>query len=246
MHRTVVVDDRPDTLAGRVLWLSSIPQSRVSGMSFRQALDPDTDWSQVDIAVLDGRDDRDEDEITVPTQGGPDHRTHDRFLGVRVAQQIRATRSRTQIRIVLISAYARDNDVLARRCQEAGVDFLYSVHELTDAQDFLTAVLTPDDRASPTVDPGTWRRVGLTGPPDFNAAIEAAEGCPAGHQIAFDLPAKRFAGTGHQQRVLRQRLGVYLRIIAPVTSGPRDRGISKRLISLWLRRALGYGSDNQS
>lgn len=247
MDRVVVVDDRPDTLAGRVLWLSRVPGAAVEGLSFVEALDPATDWSDVFLAVLDGRDDRVADECVIVGDDGRERASHDRFLGVRVAQRIRATRGPDQTRIVLISAYARANDVLARRCQEAGVDYLYSVHELLDAEAFLATILSPRpaNATQRLLPPGHWQGQGLTGVPDFTAAIDAAERNPAGAQVIFDLPGKRHPGTAHHLRRLRELVGPTLKIRVKPPHGPRDRHVSKREISAWLRRALGYGADSE-
>ena len=242
MDEVVVVDDRADTLEGRVTWLSRVPAVCVRGLSFREALDPGTDWSTVTLAVLDGRDDRLEDWIDLPQPDGTARPVPDRYLGVRVAERIRAVRNPGQTRIVLISAYARDNEILARRCQQAGVDYLYSVHELHDAQAFYDRVLRPDASAAPErLIAGTrWQQWGLDGAPDLSGAIAAAEASPAGAQVVFDLPAKQFPGLGHQQRRLRETLGRTLGLHGRLAGGDRQTHPGKRAISQWLRRALGY------
>ena len=236
-----MVDDRPDTLAGRVLWLQSVDGAQVEGLSFSQALA--ADWDGVELAVLDGRDDRVHAIITI-TDGERSQISFDRFLGPRVAECIRRGRNRDQTRIVLVSAYARDNEVLARRCFEVGVDYLYDVHELQSAEAFMAAVFEPDceplsARALPL---SQWQQLGLAAAPKLTQAIAAVEASPAGEQLLFDEPAADHPGQAHFLRTLRERLGPLL-AIPPEGGGPRTRHASKRVTSAWLRRAMGLNEE---
>lgn len=237
-RRIVVVDDRADARSGRVGWLAAVPETDVRDLDFAEAMT--ACWDDVDLAVLDGRDDRATQPAQV-TAGSVTVRSYDRFLGPRVAQQIRRHRSPTQTRIVLISAYARENEILARRCHEAGVDFLYDLHELNDAEAFVHAVLNPDPSAAATLLDGAtrWEHRGMTRPPRLTEAVQALEASPAGVQLLFDEPAADHPGMGHHLRVLREQLGRLMALQPAAGGGMRDRNPSKRLLSHWLRRAMG-------
>lgn len=236
-RRIVVVDDRHDALAGRVSWLAALPNTQVIGLSFAEALQ--ASWEGVDLTVLDGRDDRMAATVTIP-DGERLVTSHDRFMGPRVAQAIRRVRTRQQTRIVLVSAYARDNDVLARRCFEVGVDYLYDVLEL-DAERFVSAVFAPDPAAATATLARRvrWDHQGLDGVPHFTEALTAIEGSPAGVQLLFDEPAADHPGMGHYLRRLREDVGRLLRLAPPPGGGPRERHASKRHLSQWLRKGMG-------
>lgn len=245
--KAVVVDDRADARDGRVWWLLKAGAD-VVGLSFLEALATDRTWHDVDLAVLDGRDDRRSTAVTIPNPDGEATTVHDRFLGVRVAEAIRRTRSPEQTRIVVVSAFARENEYLARRFWEAGADAVYSLDELPDAAPFVSSVL--ESLRSPATDdtfpPSPFRRPSPRAThrnAPLSAAIALMEASPAGRDLLFCLPPSESTGSPHHLRTLRARLGDALGI-REYTGGPRDRHPSKQTLSRRLRLALGLHPDD--
>ena len=232
--RAVVVDDRADARDGRACWLRQAGLD-VVGLTFLQALDPAQRWDGVDLAVLDGRDDRLATALTLTCGADGEERTiHDRFLGVRVAQTIRRTRPSTLTCIVVVSAYVRENDLMARRCREGGVDYVYELHELPDAATFVAHVLAAVGARPVASNRALRDGAGLT------AAIELIEDSPSGPDVLFDVPGDATRGSPHQLRTLRVRLGSALGLHTD-GGGPRTHHPSKRTLSDQMRRALGLG-----
>jgi CheY-like chemotaxis protein len=241
MVRVAVVDDRADVRAGRASWLQSCATGPVAQLSFQAALALEDGWSDFALVVLDGRDDRRDATTLLSDLRGGSVISYDRFMGPRVAERIRAHRTRDQTRIVLVSAYVRTNALLARRCQEAGVDYVYSLEDLNDADSFVAKVLEPDDDHSAVnfLAPGRLAGEGFDGTPSINAAIHELEANPAAEQLLFDLLGKRFKTTAYSLRRLREGIGPKLALRPPPAAGGRRRHVPKSRLSEVLRRALG-------
>jgi hypothetical protein len=214
-------------------------------MSFEHAFEVEAGWPQFQLVVLDGRDDRLEDTALLPGLDGLPVASYDRFVGPRVAERIRVHARRDQTRIVLVSAYVRTNALLARRCQEAGVDYLYTLHELDHPDRFLATVLEPDEEhaAAALAPPRTWLGHDFDGTPKITEAIHLVEASPAAEQVLFDLPGKRFRSTAHHLRKLREDVGPRLALRPPSGGGDRTRHVPKNQLSTVLRRALGIPND---
>jgi DNA-binding NarL/FixJ family response regulator len=240
--RIVVVDDQPAQLEGRIAWLSRLPGVEVKGFTFEQAAAYGPAWTQVQVAVLDGHDRRSPKRRaeTAKKLGVPALPEHDNYLGVRVAAAIREHSDRTQTRIILISVYARESAVLARRIAQAGVDYVFEHHEVErDAETFIRAVIHPET-FSPTERPIDWTALGYTGEPDIAGAITTVENSAAGAILLDDEPLKRHQEQAWSFRTLRNRLNQLLRGHVPPDSGVRtNRAPRKAWLAEQLRKAFG-------
>ena len=120
--RIVIVDDSPSVRDARQLWLREATDAQVDALDFEGALALGTRWGQVDIAVLDGHDRRSpERRAAAARRSGVDSiPAHDHFPGARLAQEVRRHTPAGVTSIILISAYARENELISRRIVEAG------------------------------------------------------------------------------------------------------------------------------
>jgi CheY-like chemotaxis protein len=234
VQRIVVVDDQASQRDGRVAWLAAIPGTDVTGMTFEQAAALGADWSAVSIAVLDGHDRRPPARRAQAARdaGIPDLAPHDNFLGVRIAELIRRHSTAETTRIILVSAYARDNDLRARRIAQAGVDYVFEHYEVdASAETFTRAVLYPETFSPP-------RRPARG--PDVAGAIAAVESSPAGPMLLGDEPHSHHRELEWSLRQLRQRLHALLPGGPTTDTGPRNaRGARKSWLAAQLRQALG-------
>lgn len=243
--RIVVVDDQASQLAGRVAWLSHASEvDEVVGLTFEQAAAYGAGWSQVQVAVLDGHDRRSVERrrqaaVRANVSALP---AHDNFPGVRVAEAIRAVSSADQTVIILISTYARDCDIRARRIAQAGIDYVFEHYEVdSDAETFTRAVLDPVSFCTTTSEVN-WGSRGYCSAPDIAGAIAEVERSEAGIMLLNGEPGKLHRELAWGFRTLRGRLQQLLRVEVPVsTSADRvARAPRKAWILGQLRQALGW------
>jgi len=232
--RVAVVDDREDSLLGRVLWLQEAGHVPV-GYSFDAAL-AETAWSTFDAVVLDGRDDRE-----TPLRLGEGD-LPDRYLGPRVAGHIRSLCGEDQPKIILVSAYARTHPELSLRCQEAGVDYAFDYLDVSTSSLFVRAVESPRDAG--TRSPTDWRSAGFKSPPRIAEALAEAEASRAaiplltGGAVPGDV-------TPYDRRRLRERLGRLLPLAVYSSGGVRKRLLRNNELRPVLRRLLGLNSSGE-
>ncbi|MCG7320346.1 hypothetical protein [Arsenicicoccus bolidensis] len=173
----MIVDDSLSVRDARQLWLREATDAQVDALDFEGALALGTRWGQVDIAVLDGHDRRSpERRAAAARRSGVDSiPAHDHFPGARLAQEVRRHTTAGVTSIILISAYARENELISRRIVQAGVDYVFDHFEVDqDRETFVRAVTQPwtfsSRRAS--ID---WAALGYERAPDVQAAIDIAE-----------------------------------------------------------------------
>jgi CheY-like chemotaxis protein len=240
--RIVVVDDQASQREGRLRWLEDVGDIDVIGLSFEEAMGFGVRWRGVEIAVLDGHDRRSPERrsLHAAVSGVPPIAPHDNFPGPRVASEIRRFCSPDETRIVLISAYARDSDLRARRIAQSGVDYVFEHFEVdVDAETFRRAVLTPE-RVSMEVRRVDWRAQGFDHEPDVAAAIAAVESSPAGAMLLEDGRHSDNPENEWAVRSLRQRLKVMLPGGGITGGGPRQaRAPRKAWFAEQLSKALG-------
>ena len=133
--RVLVVDDRSDVRRGREAILRDAGIDTV-GLDFHAALFEPVVWSHFDRVLLDARDDS-----PYPTQIG---NTPDRFLGPRVAERIASEESAHKPVVILVSLHVRENEWLAARCAESGVDYTYDQRDLLEESHWLQVVTHPE------------------------------------------------------------------------------------------------------
>jgi CheY-like chemotaxis protein len=240
--RIVVVDDQPSQLAGRVHWLTTVAGADVSGLTFEQALALGPQWRGVDVVVLDGHDRRSparraDAAADARIEPIPDH---DVFPGVRVAAAVRAECGRRRPTIILVSSYARDSEIRARRIAQAGVDYAFEHYEVeVDAATFVRAVLDPAS-FSPDARAGVFGAGPAVAALDVAGAVAILEESPARDLLLGDAPYKRHRDLEWSVRTLREALAAALPGEAPPLAGPRRRRAPTRaMLGAQLRQALG-------
>jgi CheY-like chemotaxis protein len=235
-----VIDDQSSQREGRVSWLRDVPDCVATGLTFEQAMA--ADWQAVDIAILDGHDRRSINRRAeaAAAAGIEPIAPYDNFVGVRVAERIRQTRSPEQTRIILVSAHARDSGLRARRIAQAGVDFVFEHYEVdADQETFVRAVLHPES-FSPHPDTFDWQALGYSGEPDVAAAIKTWEASAAGPMLLDDERHRDNPQSEWALRTLRSGLHAALPGSMSDGSGPRrKRAPAKAWLSKQIRQAFG-------
>jgi hypothetical protein len=213
LPRIIVVDDLASQRAGRVSWLSAQPGVEAEGMTFEQAMALGPGWRDVQIAVLDAHDRRSSNRRSsaAAAAGIQPIAPHDRFVGVRVAELIRQHATHQQTRIILISAFARDNDLRARRIAQAGIDYVFEHYEVDqDVQTFAQAVLYPETFSPLRPSPVDWVAHGYSSVPDIQTAITAVEESPAAPILLGNQHLEDNKHLEWSWRTLRQKLRKHL------------------------------------
>jgi CheY-like chemotaxis protein len=242
--RIVVVDDQASQRDGRVTWLAQLPDTHVEGKTFEEALAFGPQWRDVDTVVLDNHDRRSAQRRADAARAAQVEPIppYEKFAGVRVAQAIREHSPSERTTIIMISAYARDNSLLARRVAQAGVDYLFEHYEVDDSPaTFVRAILSPASFSLPvaqqTID---WSVHGYTKEPDVSSAVAAVEASPAGQMLLADDVHKRNKPLEWAVRKLRKDLERWLPRRGDNGSGPRrTEGPSKRWFADQFRRIFG-------
>ncbi|MEI2819011.1 MAG: hypothetical protein V9E81_01855 [Marmoricola sp.] len=227
--RVLVVDDRSDVRRGREAILRDAGIDTV-GLDFHAALFEPVVWSHFDRVLLDARDDS-----PYPTQIG---NTPDRFLGPRVAERIASEESAHKPVVILVSLHVRENEWLAARCAESGVDYTYDQRDLLEESHWLQVVTHPEAPGN-AVELG---RVVLSRRRGIARAIDEVETSEAGPDILFGERSSPY-----EQRNLRKRLTDALGI--GQQTGERTKNASARELRQILLDALGltprdYGVDS--
>lgn len=244
--RVVVVDDQASQREGRVTWLGRVDGVRAEGIDFEEALARTDAWSDVDVVMLDGHDRRSDGrrEEAARAAGIAPVTAVDHFVGVRVAHHVRSLRgprSSGGPLVVLVSAHARDNELLARRIAQAGIDYVFEHYEVDgDRATFVTAVLEPWTlaRLAPTV--LDWQALGYEQEPDVEAAVRALEASPARDMLLKDGAHKQHPEHEWALRQLRERLSRVLSPRLQDSGGPhRRRAPTKSWLATRMRGALG-------
>lgn len=234
--RVAVVDDQASQREGRLTWLSRAGIEAV-GLTFEEAIAWTREWQTVDVAVLDAHDRRAswQRRAAAEAVGIEPIAPHDNFIGVRVAEHIRTCGAHA--RILLVSAYARDNDLRARRIAQAGIDYAFEHYEVDgDEHTFVAAVVDPESVAAAIAQPEVnWVGQGFTAAPDVAAAVREVEGSPAGPMLLADDPHYRHPEQEWAIRQLRNRLFSALPNALPVTAGDR---VKRAPSKTWLARQL--------
>jgi len=131
--RVVVVDDDDISRRGLTELLADRPELEVAGsLVHDEALEWDTEWDTIDIAIVDAADSRRDD---------------DHFPGVGVVDHIRRRRSRDQTMVIVLTGHFFD-DAVRRRMREAQADFFYHRSELQESADLYEAILHPEQARS--------------------------------------------------------------------------------------------------
>jgi hypothetical protein len=240
----VVVDDNAAQRAGRVKWLDAVEGVQAVEMSFEEARDFGSGWKGVDIAVLDGHDSRSEEqrrEEAAETGKGA-LPSNDRFVGASVAAEIRRHSNSNRTRIVIVSVFARNSEVLTRRMQQVGVDFVFESMEVASANDFQLAILQMD---APRLEPeaGWWRRDHLKVPDVVGAIAKIDASEEAGDALVGNQRIGGKKPSNHASRKLRAELGSFLQLKDSgnrTGGGPTSsRSPFKAKLSSYMRDALG-------
>lgn len=236
--RIVIVDDSPSVRDARQLWLREATDAQVDALDFEGALALGTRWGQVDIAVLDGHDRRSpERRAAAARRSGVDSiPAHDHFPGARLAQEVRRHTPAGVTSIILISAYARENELISRRIVQAGVDYVFDHCEVDqDRETFVRAVTQPwtfsSRRAS--ID---WAALGYERAPDVQAAIDIAESSPVADMVLNDEAHVAHPSDEWAIRSVRHRLGDALPGGVSAGAGPRQARAPRKS---WLSQQLG-------
>jgi CheY-like chemotaxis protein len=158
--RIVVVDDDLWIRTGRTTALESAGLQVLAACDHDQALSNRELWSDVDVALVDAWDGRED---------------WDRFPGVAVVEAIRLVRSKEETLVIVISGHIT-NDLLRLRMAEAGADFFYGHDELRSPGELVRAIRRPDDarRVRPT-DSGELAALGVSSSSRINAALDYIE-----------------------------------------------------------------------
>ena len=157
--RVVVVDDDDISRRGLTELLADRPELEVAGsLVHDEALEWDSEWDTIDIAIVDAADSRRDD---------------DHFPGVGVVDHIRRRRSRDQTMVIVLTGHFFD-DAVRRRMREAQADFFYHRSELQESADLYEAILHPEQPRSGVpggTDPEARFRLGVVSGTHVNDAI---------------------------------------------------------------------------
>jgi len=131
--RVALVDDDGWIRRGRHAALAESGSFRtVVHLHPRAALSGQLDWASIDVLLVDAHD------SSEPWDG---------YIGVQVIAAARAARSRSDLRIVVITGH-RHNELLIQRCAHAGADEVYSHDEVRDPESLLGIALRPHQALS--------------------------------------------------------------------------------------------------
>jgi CheY-like chemotaxis protein len=157
--RVVVVDDDDISRRGLTELLADRPELEVAGSLLHDdALEWDSEWDTIDIAIVDAADSRRDD---------------DHFPGVGVVDHIRRRRSRDQTMVIVLTGHFFD-DAVRRRMREAQADFYYHRSELQESADLYEAILYPENARSgvpEATDPESQFRMGVVPDTRINESI---------------------------------------------------------------------------
>jgi CheY-like chemotaxis protein len=157
--RVVVIDDDDISRRGLTELLADRPELEVAGsLVHDDALEWDTEWDTIDIAIVDAADSR---------------RTDDHFPGVGVVDHIRRRRSSDQTMVIVLTGHFFD-DAVRRRMREARADFFYHRSELQESADLYEAILHPEKARSgvpESTDPEAQFRLGVVSGTRINDAV---------------------------------------------------------------------------
>ena len=152
-RRIVVVDDDQRHLEAHCSWLAKAGYIDVTPLDFQQAL-VYRDWSAVQTLVVDGFDEL-EDPATQPgwlldlaARKRDPVLPYDRYLGPRVVRAAR--RVNRNLVVIVVSGYVDKSPDMVERFHEAGANYIYSHNDTRNALAFVKAVITPDNRHTPT------------------------------------------------------------------------------------------------
>jgi CheY-like chemotaxis protein len=169
--RVVVVDDDDISRRGLTELLADRPELEVAGsMVHDEALEWDSEWDTVDIALVDAADSRRDD---------------DHFPGVGVVDHIRRRRSREQTMVIVLTGHFFD-DAVRRRMREAQADFFYHRSELQESADLYQAILHPEQARSGVpdeMDPESQFRLGVVRSTRINEAVRYSRSTGLGGKL---------------------------------------------------------------
>jgi DNA-binding NarL/FixJ family response regulator len=157
--RVVVVDDDDISRRGLAELLADRPEIEVAASFVHaSALEWDSEWDTIDIAIVDAADSR---------------RIDDHFPGVAVVDHIRRRRSSDQTMVVVLTGHFFD-DAVRRRMREAQADFFYHRSELQESGDLYRAILNPEQARAGVpdeMDPESQFKLGVVRSTRINEAI---------------------------------------------------------------------------
>lgn len=139
----------------------------------------------------------------------------------------------------MVSAHARESDLLARRIAQAGIDYVFEKYEVEqDPETFVRAVMSPDS-FSPKRENIDWSAHGYLAEPDVSHAVTTLESSPAGTMLLTDEPHKRHKDLEWAIRKLRKDLDRWLPRRDVSTSPRHSDGPSKKWLAQQFRQIFG-------
>lgn len=133
--RVIIVDDDTWIRIGRTQGLAEFDDIEiVASLPHDEAMD--CSWEDIDVAVIDAHDSRQE---------------WDRYPGVRVVEAVRRTRPPTATTVIVTSGRMFD-PMLRLRMAEAGADYFYSHLDAHDPTSLADLIRRPDGSHAATVD----------------------------------------------------------------------------------------------
>ncbi len=210
MLQVAVVDDDPWVRTGRAAALGGTGRVRVTFVGDHATALAREGWEDVDVLVVDAHDPQAE---------------FDQFVGVRVVEQVRRSRSQAQLRVLVLTGHAA-NDLLRIRMAEAGADVLHPHADVRTVDDLLVAIESARSAPAPVPPPAET---------PVNDAVRWAEANLGADSLDLERSQKALPVSRRRLITARQRIGT----LGGVPARPERRLPEWREVARFLQRARG-------